>query len=88
MRREAAVPIDDELEAEIRAQQGRVPVRWPDTHRQRRASAKLEKGEGALVGMQGAPSAAGGSAETFPAATSRRTRRISRRVVAGHQFGV
>jgi len=30
MRREAAVPIDDELEAEIRAQQRRVADRWPD----------------------------------------------------------
>jgi integrase len=32
MRREAAVPIDQELEAEIRAQQQRVAARWPDTH--------------------------------------------------------
>lgn len=30
MRRDAAVPIDEELEAEIRAQQARVAVRWPD----------------------------------------------------------
>jgi hypothetical protein len=30
MRREAAVPIDDELEAEIRVQQGRIADRWPD----------------------------------------------------------
>jgi integrase len=30
MNREAAVPIDDELEADIRAQQGRVLERWPD----------------------------------------------------------
>ena len=29
MRREAAVPIDDDLEAEIRAQQQRVAARWP-----------------------------------------------------------
>jgi len=32
MRREAAVPIDEELEAEIRAQQQRVAARWPDSH--------------------------------------------------------
>jgi integrase len=32
MRREAAVPIDDELEAEIRSQQERVAARWPDAH--------------------------------------------------------
>ena len=32
MRREAAVPIDEELEAEIRAQQHRVAARWPDEH--------------------------------------------------------
>ncbi len=32
MRREAAVPIDEELEAEIRAQQLRVTGRWPDQH--------------------------------------------------------
>ncbi|MGH4023715.1 MAG: tyrosine-type recombinase/integrase [Pseudonocardiaceae bacterium] len=32
MRREAAVPIDEELETEIRAQQDRVADRWPDTH--------------------------------------------------------
>ena len=32
MRREAAVPIDEELEAEIRAQQARVAGRWPDAH--------------------------------------------------------
>jgi len=32
MRREAAVPIDEELETEIRAQQQRVAGRWPDTH--------------------------------------------------------
>lgn len=32
MRREAAVPIDDELEAEIRSQQQRVAARWPDPH--------------------------------------------------------
>ena len=32
MRREAAVPIDEELEAEIRAQQDRVAARWPDAH--------------------------------------------------------
>ena len=30
MRREAAVPIDDDLEAEIRAQQRRVAARWPE----------------------------------------------------------
>jgi integrase len=30
MRREAAVPIDEELEADIRAQQRRVLQRWPD----------------------------------------------------------
>jgi len=30
MNRQAAVPIDDELEAEIRAQQRRVLQRWPD----------------------------------------------------------
>jgi integrase len=30
MKRQAAVPIDDELEAEIRAQQHRVTERWPD----------------------------------------------------------
>jgi len=34
MRREAAVPIDDELETEIRAQQDRVAARWPDAHPQ------------------------------------------------------
>ncbi|MEQ6326544.1 tyrosine-type recombinase/integrase [Mycobacterium canetti] len=32
MRREAAVPIDEELESEIRAQQQRVTARWPDRH--------------------------------------------------------
>ncbi len=32
MRREAAVPIDQELEAEIRAQQHRVAGRWPARH--------------------------------------------------------
>jgi integrase len=32
MHREAAVPIDEELEAEIRAQQQRVAARWPDQH--------------------------------------------------------
>jgi len=32
MRREAAVPIDEELEAEIRSQQQRVAERWPQTH--------------------------------------------------------
>jgi integrase len=32
MRREAAVPIDEELEAEIRAQQHRVAGRWPGRH--------------------------------------------------------
>lgn len=30
MKREAAVPIDDDLEAEIRAQQRRVTERWPE----------------------------------------------------------
>ncbi|WP_239342218.1 tyrosine-type recombinase/integrase, partial [Frankia sp. CiP3] len=30
MKREAAVPIDEELEAEIRAQQRRIADRWPD----------------------------------------------------------
>lgn len=33
MRREAAVPIDEELEAEIRGQQQRVAARWPGQHR-------------------------------------------------------
>ena len=32
MRREAAVPIDEELQTEIRAQQTRVAARWPDAH--------------------------------------------------------
>jgi integrase len=32
MRREAAVPIDEELQAEIRAQQQRVAARWPGDH--------------------------------------------------------
>jgi len=32
MRREAAVPIDEELEADIRAQQQRVAQRWPQSH--------------------------------------------------------
>jgi integrase/ferredoxin len=32
MRREAAVPIDEELEADIRAQQQRVADRWPQSH--------------------------------------------------------
>ena len=32
MRREAAVPIDEELEADIRTQQQRVADRWPDAH--------------------------------------------------------
>lgn len=32
MRREAAVPIDEELESEIRAQQQRVAARWPEHH--------------------------------------------------------
>jgi integrase len=32
MRRESAVPIDEELEAEIRAQQRRVTDRWPGHH--------------------------------------------------------
>lgn len=32
MRREAAVPIDADLEVEIRAQQQRVAARWPDRH--------------------------------------------------------
>jgi integrase len=32
MRREAAVPIDEELQAEIRAQQQRVAARWPGGH--------------------------------------------------------
>jgi len=32
MRREAAVPIDVDLEVEIRAQQQRVAARWPDQH--------------------------------------------------------
>jgi integrase len=32
MRREAAVPIDEELQAEIRAQQQRVASRWPTAH--------------------------------------------------------
>lgn len=32
MRREAAVPIDEELETEIRRQQARVAERWPDAH--------------------------------------------------------
>lgn len=33
MRREAAVPIDEELQADIRAQQQRVANRWPQAHR-------------------------------------------------------
>jgi integrase len=32
MRREAAVPIDADLEAEIRAQQQRIAARWPNQH--------------------------------------------------------
>jgi len=32
MRREAAVPIDEELEGEIHAQQQRVAARWPENH--------------------------------------------------------
>ena len=32
MRREAAVPIDEELQDEIRAQQTQVASRWPDAH--------------------------------------------------------
>lgn len=32
MRREAAVPIDEELERQIRAQQQRVAARWPEHH--------------------------------------------------------
>jgi hypothetical protein len=32
MARQAAVPIDEELQAEIRVQQQRVAARWPDTH--------------------------------------------------------
>jgi integrase len=32
IRREAAVPIDEELQTEIRAQQTRVTARWTDTH--------------------------------------------------------
>ena len=32
MRREAAVPIDDELETEIRTQQDRIAARWPGAH--------------------------------------------------------
>ena len=32
MRRQAAVPIDEELESEIRAQQQRVTARWPERH--------------------------------------------------------
>lgn len=32
MRRESAVPIDEELEAEIRDQQQRVTDRWPEHH--------------------------------------------------------
>jgi len=32
MRREAAVPIDADLEAEIRAQQQRIADRWPEQH--------------------------------------------------------
>ena len=32
MRRESAVPIDADLEVEIRAQQQRVAARWPDQH--------------------------------------------------------
>lgn len=32
MRREAAVPIDEELETEIRAQRDRVAARWPGAH--------------------------------------------------------
>ncbi len=32
MRRQAAVPIDADLEGEIRAQQQRVAARWPDQH--------------------------------------------------------
>ena len=32
MHREAAVPLDEELEAEIRSQQRRVTQRWPDAH--------------------------------------------------------
>jgi integrase len=32
LRREAAVPIDEELQAEIRAQQQRVAARWPGGH--------------------------------------------------------
>ncbi|WP_433207094.1 tyrosine-type recombinase/integrase [Nocardia sp. CA-107356] len=32
MRREAAVPIDEELEREIHAQQQRVSARWPEPH--------------------------------------------------------
>ncbi|MGV7852918.1 tyrosine-type recombinase/integrase, partial [Mycobacterium kansasii] len=32
MRRQAAVPIDEELESEIRAQQRRVTTRWPERH--------------------------------------------------------
>jgi len=32
MHREAAVPIDEELQTEIRAQQTRVAQQWPDTH--------------------------------------------------------
>ncbi len=34
MAREAAVPIDEELQADIRAQQQRVAARWPDTTHQ------------------------------------------------------
>lgn len=32
MSREAAVPIDEELESEIRAEQRRIVERWPDAH--------------------------------------------------------
>jgi hypothetical protein len=46
---------------------------------------ELVQWEGALVGVQGA--AGDGPALTCPAATSRRTLRISSRVAAGHQFG-
>ena len=36
MRREAAVPVDEELEAAIRGQQQRVADRWPGRHPSRR----------------------------------------------------
>ena len=48
---------------------------------------QLGERQGALVGVQGAAPPGPRVGRDLPGGTSRRTRRISSRVAAGHQFG-